>query len=74
MKIQVSCFATLSGYSPEGGFVDAPEGATPENVLNQLSIPSGEVKIVFVNGQNSGRDVKLKENDRIGIFPAIGGG
>ncbi len=74
MKIQVFCFATLSGYAPEGGYLDIGEGATPEDVISMLSIPPADVKIVFVNGRNQGRDVVLNENDRVGIFPAIGGG
>ncbi|WP_028573723.1 MoaD/ThiS family protein [Desulfonatronovibrio hydrogenovorans] len=74
MKIQVTCFATLARYSPQGGVLEVNPGATPQDVLDLLAIPGNEVKIVFVNGQNSGRDVLLQENDRVGIFPAIGGG
>ncbi len=74
MKIQVSCFATLSKYNPPDGYLEVEDGATPAHILDKLSIPRDEVKIVFVNGQNSGKEVVLKENDRVGIFPAIGGG
>ena len=74
MRIHVSCFATLSGYAPPGGYLEVEQGATPADILDRLSIPREEVKIVFVNGQNSGKVVELKENDRVGIFPAIGGG
>lgn len=74
MKIQVACFATLSGYAPSGGILEIHEGATPQDVISMLSIPPQEVRIIFVNGQNSGKDIILKENDRLGIFPAIGGG
>lgn len=74
MKIQVSCFATLSRYAPPEGYLEAEKGDTPAKILDRLGIPREEVKIVFVNGQNSGMDVVLKENDRVGIFPAIGGG
>ncbi len=74
MIIQVSCFATLSRYAPRDGCLEVPEKATPGLVLDHLEIPREEVKIVFVNGQNAGLDASLKENDRVGIFPAIGGG
>ena len=74
MRIQVSCFATLSRYAPTDGFLEIKEGATPIDVIDQLSIPREEVKIVFVNGQNSGKEIELQEDDRVGIFPAIGGG
>jgi sulfur-carrier protein len=74
MQIQVSCFATLSGYTPQDGRLEVEEGSTPKEVLDLLFIPREEVKIIFVNGQNSGNDVRLKANDRVGVFPAIGGG
>lgn len=74
MKIQVSCFATLSKYAPDHGSLDINNGDTPESVLKKLNIPPDEVKVIFVNGQSSKRDTPLKENDRLGIFPAIGGG
>jgi sulfur carrier protein ThiS len=74
MKIQVSCFATLSRYTPPEGYLEAEKSDTPAKILDRLGIPREEVKIVFVNGQNSGLDVVLNENDRVGIFPAIGGG
>lgn len=74
MNIQVSCFATLSSYAPEGGTINVSQGTTAGDIVEILSIPREEVKIIFVNGQNSGRDAVLKENDRVGIFPAIGGG
>ncbi len=74
MKIQVSCFATLSKYTPEDGQVELEEGATPDLVLDRLLIPREEVKIVFINGQHAGMNAVLKHGDRLGIFPAIGGG
>lgn len=74
MKIQISCFATLSRYAPDSGSLDIENGDTPESVLKKLNIPAEEVKVIFINGQSSKRDALLKDNDRLGIFPAIGGG
>lgn len=74
MKIQVACFATLSPYAPADGYLEVDQGVTPEDILDLLGIPGREVKVIFVNGQNSGLDTTLKDNDRVGIFPAIGGG
>ncbi|MFW5730854.1 MAG: MoaD/ThiS family protein, partial [Desulfonatronovibrionaceae bacterium] len=61
-------------HTPREGSMEAAPGATPLEVLKKLGIPEDEVRIVFVNGRNSPRDVPLQENDRVGIFPAIGGG
>ncbi|MFP4109052.1 MAG: MoaD/ThiS family protein [Desulfonatronovibrio sp.] len=74
MKIQVACFATLSQYAPEDGHLEVSQGATPEDILDLLGIPRQEVKVIFVNGQNAGLQTLLQDNDRVGIFPAIGGG
>ncbi len=74
MKIQVACFATLSPYAPADGYLEVDQGGTPADILDLLGIPRQEVKVVFVNGENSGLEATLKDNDRVGIFPAIGGG
>lgn len=74
MQIHVSCFATLSRYTPPEGRLEVEEGATLQEVIDLLSIPREEVRITFINGRNSEKTAGLKANDRVGIFPAIGGG
>jgi len=72
--IEVKCFATLSGYAPPGGQIDLPAGQDVAQLIKKLGIPEEEVKIVFVNGKKATLDTKLKDKDRVGIFPAVGGG
>lgn len=43
-------------------------------MLSVLGISPGEVKVVFVNGRHSHLDAPLQDGDRVGIFPAVGGG
>jgi molybdopterin converting factor small subunit len=79
MKIRVKLFATLSRFSP-GGLPGTPfdvelkEGATLQDLVNQLGIPAAETKVTFVNGIVQTLDYVLKPDDDTGIFPPIGGG
>jgi molybdopterin converting factor small subunit len=79
MKIQVKLFATLSRFSP-GGLPGTPfdvelkEGATLQDLVNQLGIPAEETKVTFVNAIVQTLDYVLKPGDDTGIFPPIGGG
>jgi sulfur carrier protein ThiS len=79
MKIQVKLFATLSRFSP-GGLPGTPfevelkEGATLQDLVDQLGIPAEETKVAFVNGIVQTLGYVLQSGDDTGIFPPIGGG
>jgi len=49
-------------------------GSTARDVIHKLKIPEKDVKIIFVNGQNADPETVLHDHDRVGFFPAIGGG
>ncbi|MDR3640594.1 MAG: MoaD/ThiS family protein [Humidesulfovibrio sp.] len=75
MNITVKCFATLSRFSPPD--VDAyaiSPGDTVAAVVARLGIPEEELKLVFVNGAHAPLDTLLADGDRVGLFPAVGGG
>lgn len=74
MHIEIKCFATLSRFTPEGGTLESPEGFTVADVIRHLAIDPEEVKIVFVNGVHANADTRLADGDRLGLFPAVGGG
>jgi len=79
MKIHVKLFATLNRFSP-GGLpgtlfdVELKEGATLQDLVNQLGLPADETKVTFVNGIVQTLGYVLKPGDDTGIFPPIGGG
>jgi len=75
MRITLKCFATLSRFAPPDAeaFPVAP-GETPASLVARLGIPPAELKLVFVNGEHAGLDAELKDGDRVGLFPAVGGG
>ncbi len=72
--LEIKCFATLRKYSPPSGKINYKQGMKVKDVMEMLKIPKSEVKIIFVNGAHADLDTELKDGDRIGLFPAIGGG
>ncbi len=74
MKVEVTCFATLREYSPKGGYLEIDEGAQVIDVIDKLRINKDDVKVIFVNGTHAKLGTPLKDGDRVGLFPAVGGG
>jgi molybdopterin converting factor small subunit len=79
MKVQLSLYASLSRYLPEGTngkscSMEIEGGATVKEILNQLQVPMNTVKIIFLNGVHATGDAVLKDGDRLGVFPPVAGG
>lgn len=75
MHITLKCFATLSRFSPpDAESYPAAEGETVADIVARLGIPAEELKLVFVNGTHAPLSTPLSEGDRVGLFPAVGGG
>lgn len=79
MEVEVRVFAGLHKYvndmnSGEAFSVTVNRDITVSGLLNLLGIPENEVFVTMVNGQASQHSVCLSDGDRIGIFPAVGGG
>ena len=75
MKISVKCFATLAKHDPETpDSFEIPDGATVGEVMGMLGLAQEDVKIIFVNGIHKTPATALAEGDRLGLFPAVGGG
>lgn len=54
--------------------LDVPEGSTVEYLVNRLSLPEQQAKLLFVNGRMEESDYRLHPGDEVGIFPPIAGG
>lgn len=54
--------------------VSIETGQSIEQLLEQLSIPVEETRILFCNNRIVNRTHALQGGDTVGIFPAIGGG
>jgi molybdopterin converting factor small subunit len=79
ITVHVKLFATLRQYRPGLGMgeafpVDLSNGATLGDLIQSLSLPDDEIKIVFVNGLFRERTDSLSDGDQVGIFPPVGGG
>ena len=79
MKVRVKLYATLTKYV--GGSImhepidmEMPQGATLTELYDSLGIPRDEVKTAFVNSTMQPPDYALRDGDRVGIFPPVGGG
>ncbi|MDA3791505.1 MAG: MoaD/ThiS family protein [Desulfobacula sp.] len=75
IKIDLKLFVTLSKYQPEDGeCLEITEGTTVEKLILDVGIPKELVKLIFINGKKQNRSYQLKNNDRVGLFPPVGGG
>jgi molybdopterin synthase sulfur carrier subunit len=73
--ITIKLYATLKRFlptSPENYPIEP--GITVDNLLEKLCIPKEEVKIIFIDGAKHDPEFILKGGERVGIFPAVGGG
>ncbi|OGL43225.1 MAG: hypothetical protein A2W05_04145 [Candidatus Schekmanbacteria bacterium RBG_16_38_10] len=78
-EIELRVYANLKKYIPDldlkdGKKVSINNGITIQELLNQFGIPERETKILIVNGIHADLDQKLKDGDRVAIFPPVAGG
>lgn len=75
MHVSVKCYATLNHLQPENNEAFPIEpGETVASLMAKLSISPEDVHIRFVNSKHVDVDTKLKDGDKVGLFPAVGGG
>jgi len=79
MRIEVNLYATLKKYlkNDNGGkssTIDVKDGLCVKDVIQRLKIPADLVKLIFINGVHGKVDTILKDGDRLGLFPPVGGG
>jgi len=79
MKIQTHLYASLTKYLPykalnKSCIIEMPDHSTVRDLIAELNLPIHLVKLIFVNGIHANANAELKDGDRVGIFPAVGGG
>jgi sulfur carrier protein ThiS len=79
LKVEVFLYASLARYMPnktsgKGMVMEVSEGTTVMEHLKQMHIPMNVAKLIFLNGIHAKDDEILKDGDRLGVFPPIGGG
>lgn len=75
MGIEIKLFATLAKFLPENAD-DYPieDGETVGSLIKKLGLPEDDVTLMFVNSLRSDIDTEIKDKDRVGLFPPVGGG
>jgi molybdopterin synthase sulfur carrier subunit len=79
MPLHIFLNATLRpyvpGYDPYRGLsLEVPPGTAVSRVIDQLGLPAKEVTLIMVDGRRREADFELQGNERLGLFPPIGGG
>lgn len=79
ITVQAKLFATLRRHYPDLAIgetmaVELPDEATVGQLLEELTLPEEQVKVVFVNGIIQKEDHSLSDGDEVGLFPPVGGG
>jgi molybdopterin converting factor small subunit len=75
VHITVKLFASLKRFSPDSAdCYPVKPGITVKKLLEELRVPEDEVKLVFIDGVKHDLSSILKGGERVGIFPAVGGG
>ena len=79
MPLQIFLNATLrqyvADYNPYQGIsLEIAPGTTVARVIEQLGLPAKEVTLIMVDGRRREADLQLQGNERLGLFPPIGGG
>ena len=81
MKLEIKLFAGLKCANPqlpacgENEFdLEVPEGTTIRELRSILAINTAIPILSMVNNHHEDEEWVLKENDRVAMFPPIGGG
>ncbi len=77
MKIHVSLFANLRDYSQggKGSFeLTLADGASIEDLLNTIGVPTLVEAVILVNGRRANLDTVLNAGDSVTLFPPMEGG
>jgi len=79
MSLKILLSSTLRKYFPDydplkGIEFVVDEKVTVAEVCRQIKIPTDKIKVVIVNGKNKELDYVIQGDERVGLFPPIGGG
>lgn len=73
--IDLRLYATLTQFTPpEAASFPIESGMNIAQLLERLSIPMAEAKLVFIDGVKAQLSAQLHGGERVGIFPPVGGG
>ena len=77
MNVDLKCFSTLVNPDKcdfkKSTTYNLPDGNKVEDLVQRAGIDREDVKIAFVNGRVVDFDTILRNGDRVGLAPAVGG-
>jgi molybdopterin synthase sulfur carrier subunit len=73
--VNIQLFSSLKLYNPENSsqYPIIP-GMTVAQLFSEINVPIDSVKLVFINGRRRPLATAIQGGERIGVFPAVGGG
>ena len=74
MNVRIKLFASLRQFGPDEQTREFEDGATIDDVVQVLKIPSTIRLLRVVNGEHRPADHVLKDGDDLALFPPIAGG
>lgn len=79
MPVTVLLAASLRKYVPDydaaSGFeMPLPPGSPIRELARRLGIPEAEVKLIMADGIHADWDTVLMGDERVALFPPVGGG
>ena len=75
VKLSTSLRACVDGYDPMSGLsLEAVQGETAAGLIKRLGLDPAKIKIIMINGRAAQPDASVKDGDRVGLFPPVGGG
>jgi molybdopterin converting factor small subunit len=76
--VEVRLYAVLRKHTPQNTSgiisVEIPVGTCIRDLVEMLDISLEDIKMIMVNGKQAELNSVLRDSDRVGIFPPIGGG
>jgi molybdopterin synthase sulfur carrier subunit len=79
MPLKIFLSSTLRKYHPDYDplkglelYLDGEK--TVADICTEMNIPSDKIKVVMVNGKSESLNYILRGDERVGLFPPVGGG
>jgi molybdopterin converting factor small subunit len=79
MPLKILLSSTLRKYYPDYDPLKGLElvfdgKKTVGEVCRKINIPVEKIKVIMINGKNESLDYILRGDERVGLFPPVGGG
>lgn len=79
MSLKIFLSSTLRKYYPDydplkGVDFSAAGKTTVAEICGEIGIPMEKIKVIMINGKSGSPDYVLRGDERIGLFPPVGGG